>query len=292
MGVDGLGRVGHVWITGANSGVGLAASLALARQGWFITMACRSEKRGQQAVEKVWEAAGQESARLVLCDLASLSSVRQASSTAVSGEESLDVLINNAGTIQARRQVTEDGFELQLAANHLGHFLLTHRLLPRLEKAEETPRIINVTSGAHRIGRMHWDDLQLERGYSPFRAYAQSKLANILFTYELARRLDGRGVANCMHPGAVASNFGVESGGRVAKFVFTAFRPFFLTPAAAAEPLVRLAAGSEGAETGRYFHRAREAASSKASYDEDAARRLWEISAELVGLTEEERRGL
>ncbi len=281
----------HVWITGANSGLGLATSRALALAGWFVSMACRNEERGQRALAEVHRAAGRDSARLVLCDLASLDSVRKATTSLPKSHPTLHALVNNAATIQAKRQETDDGFEMQLGVNHLGHFLLSHRLQPFMDTSgPDQARIVNVTSGAHKIGRIHWNDLQLEQGYGPFRSYAQTKLANILFTYELARRLDGRFHVNCIHPGAIASNFGRESGGALAAFIFTVFRPFFLTAEQAAKPLVQLVDGSKGAVTGKYFSRHKEVRSSPASYDIDAAQRLWSISTDLIDLTDEERR--
>ncbi len=281
----------HVWVTGANSGLGLAASKALTKAGWFVSMVCRSEQRGKQALAEVQGGAGADSARLVLCDLGSLKSVRRAAELVPEEHPTIHALVNNAGTIQTQRRVTDDGFEMQLAVNHLGHFLLTHLLLPHMAgTAAYRPQIVNVTSGAHKIGSIHWDDLQLEEKYGAFRAYSQSKLANILFTYELDRRLAGEFAVNCLHPGAVATNFGRESGGGLAAFIFTAFRPLFLTPERAALPLVNLVNQNEGAVSGKYFNKHKIERSAAASYDQETAQRLWKISEQMVGLTASERR--
>jgi NAD(P)-dependent dehydrogenase (short-subunit alcohol dehydrogenase family) len=196
--------------------------------------------------------------------------------------DSLDVLINNAGIISPRRLETEDGFELQLGVNHLGHFLLTDLLLDLLKGARG--RIVVVASGAHRIGRIRWDDLQLKKGYSAFGAYAQSKLANVLFASELSRRLEGSGaVANSLHPGAVATSMGVNRETGFGGFATGILKPFFLTPEKGADTAVYLATSAEvEGLSGKYFYRRRESEPSRRAQDAEAARRLWDVSWELT----------
>lgn len=187
-------------VTGANSGMGLATSVALARQGIHVIMLCRHEARGRRALEEAVRRSGSNRIGLMLCDLGSLRSIR-ACAAALLNYPALDGLINNAGVVSLRRQTTSDGFEQNIGVNHLGHFLLTNLLLGALRRAPQG-RIINVSSGAHKIGRIHFDDLHLTRGYNAVTAYAQSKLANLLFTSALARRLEGTKVtANSLHPG-------------------------------------------------------------------------------------------
>ena len=282
----------HVFVTGANSGLGFAASMALAQRGWYVHMACRNEEKGRTAAALVNERFGSGSAAFVRCDLASFSSIRQAVKPLSQGNVKLTALVNNAGIISYRRETTADGLELQLGVNHLGHFLLTHLLLPQMEwEGTVRPRILTVTSGAHKIGRIHWQDLQLEQRYSAFRSYSQSKLANILFTYELSRRLGDRAFVNCVHPGAVASNFGKDTGGVVAAFIFKAFARFFLSPDQAAEALTALIDENRGEVTGKYFDKKTPKPSSQRSYDNETAQRLWQESEALVQLREDERLG-
>jgi NAD(P)-dependent dehydrogenase (short-subunit alcohol dehydrogenase family) len=212
-------------------------------------------------------------------------SVREFAAEFIAGHPRLDVLVNNAGAVNMGRSVTADGFETTFGVNHLGYFLVTDLLLETL-KASAPARIVNVSSDAHVGARMNFDDLQSER-YSGMRAYGQSKLANVLFTYELARRLEGTGVTvNALHPGVVMTGFGRNNAGPFG-FLFAAFhtlgRPFLLTAAQGAETSVHLASSPEvEGVTGRYFVRKRATASSPASRDDEAALRLWQISEELT----------
>lgn len=280
----------HVFITGANSGLGFAASMALAQRGWYIHMACRNEEKGKVAAASVNKRFGPGSAAFVHCDLVSFSSIRRAVESFSQGDIKLVAVVNNAGIITYHRQTTDHGLELQLGVNHLGHFLLTHLLLPQMDwEGAHRPRVLTVTSGAHKIGQIHWNDLQLEEKYSAFRSYAQSKLANILFTYELAQRLRDKAFINCIHPGAVASNFGKNAGGVVREFFFTAFGRFFLSPDQAAEAVTALIDESQGEVTGKYFNKKVSKPSSKRSYDKEAALRLWEESEKMVQLGDGER---
>ncbi len=275
-------------VTGANSGMGLATSVALARSGFKVFMLCRDEGRGRAALEAARAASASPPGgnapefELALCDLSSLAGIRLFAADLRSKLDSLDVLVNNAGLISPKRRETEDGFELQLGVNHLGHFLLTDLLLDLVKEARG--RIVVVASGAHRIGRIHWEDLQLKRGYTAFGAYAQSKLANVLFARELSRRLEGSGaVANSLHPGAVATSMGVDRKTGFGGFATGVLKPFFLSPELGADTAVYLATSSEAAGlSGRYFYRRREAVPSKRARDDEAALRLWDISRELT----------
>jgi NAD(P)-dependent dehydrogenase (short-subunit alcohol dehydrogenase family) len=222
---------------------------------------------------------------LVTADLASRGSIREAAHELRRRYPHLHVLINNAGLITRRRELTSDGLELQFAVNHLAYFLLTNLLLDQL-KAGAPSRIINVSSAAHIGARLDFDDLQGERGYDGNRAYSQTKLANILFTYELARRLQGTGVtANCLHPGVIGTRLlsdymGVPLAGRALA------RTFGASPEKGAETSIYLATSLDGETvTGKYFEAKRERRSSRESYDEAAARRLWEVSERLTGLS-------
>jgi NAD(P)-dependent dehydrogenase (short-subunit alcohol dehydrogenase family) len=275
-------------VTGANSGMGSATAVALARQGFRVIMLCRDEKRGGAALAAARAAAstgmagGRTELELAICDLGRAASVRRFAAELHSKIGSLDVLVNNAGVISPKRLETEDGFELQLGVNHLGHFLLTNLLLDLVVKAKG--RIVVVASGAHKIGRIHWDDLQLQKGYSAFGSYGQSKLANVLFARELSKRLMGTGVVvNSLHPGAVATSLGVNRRTGFGGFVTGILKPFFLTPEQGADTAIYLATSPEAAGvSGRYFYRRKSAKASTRAEDDEAAARLWKVSEELT----------
>jgi NAD(P)-dependent dehydrogenase (short-subunit alcohol dehydrogenase family) len=277
-------------VTGASSGIGKATSVALARAGFRVVMLCRCEGRGRAALEEARLAAsaggGEGELELALCDLASAASVRRFAAgfaARPAGEAcALDVLVLNAGVVSARRRETEDGFELQLGVNHLGHFLLASLLQGAVKAARG--RIVVVASGAHRVGRIHWEDLQLRRGYTAAGAYAQSKLANVLFARELARRLAGTGVAvGCLHPGAVATSLGVNRDTGFGKLLTGLLKPFFLSPEEGADTAVYLALSPEAAgAAGEYYYRRKPVRPSARARDDDAAARLWELSERLV----------
>lgn len=271
-------------ITGANSGIGKVTALELARQGATVVMVCRNTAKGTAAQSEIRAASGNTAVDLLLADLSSLASVRELAEAFQQRYPRLDVLINNAGIYRGRYTETSDGFEQTFAVNHLAPFLLTN-LLRELLIASAPARIITVSSEGHRWARMDFNDLHGKRGYNGMRAYTQSKLANILFTYELARQLAGTGVtANCLHPGGVATNFATEEAGLFG-IIFRLMRPVLRTPEQGAATSVYLATAPTIADvTGTYFRNQRPARSSRTSYDQDTWQRLWLVSAELVGL--------
>jgi NAD(P)-dependent dehydrogenase (short-subunit alcohol dehydrogenase family) len=273
-----------VLVTGATSGIGEATTVGLARLGARVGITARNEAKGQTAAEQIRRQAPGADIQLFVCDFASQASIRALAADVDRRFDRLHVLVNNAGAVHQKRELSADGLELTFAVNHLGYFLLTNLLLPKL-RASAPARIVSTASAAHRMGRLRWDDLQAERGYRALRVYGTSKLANILFTRELARRLEGTGVtANCFHPGVVASGFGRNDGGLFALGVRIA-AAFMRTPEQAAETAIWLAASPEVAGvSGKYFtdrHEARPSAA--ASNDADAAK-LWDVSAKLAGL--------
>jgi NAD(P)-dependent dehydrogenase (short-subunit alcohol dehydrogenase family) len=272
-------------VTGANAGIGRETTLALARQGATVVMVCRSKSKGEAAQAELQAASQNPHIDLILADFASLAAVRQAAATFQERYNRLDVLVNNAGLYLGERLVSADGYEMTFAVNHLAPFLLTNLLLDTL-RASAPARVVTVSSGAHFGGRIRFNDLNATRGYQGFRVYADSKLANILFTTELARRLEGSGVtANCLHPGAVASNFALDTGGFFGQ-IFKLARPFMLTSEQGARTSIYLASSPEVANvSGVYFDKCKPAHTSTQANDAAAARRLWEVSAQMVGLS-------
>jgi NAD(P)-dependent dehydrogenase (short-subunit alcohol dehydrogenase family) len=246
-------------------------------------MVCRRREDGEKVSREI-STRGAAVPDIVTADLSSQASIREAAAHLKARYPRLHVLINNAGVIPRMREVTVDGLEMQFAVNHLAYFLLTNLLLPELV-AGTPSRIINVSSGAHTHATMDFDDLQAKQGYNPKLVYSRSKLANILFTYELSRRLGGtRVTANCLNPGVVATKMLADYTG--VPVVGALARTFGATPAQGAETSIYLAVSPEVERaTGKYFERKREIASSRESYDEAAARRLWEVSERLTGLS-------
>ena len=275
-------------VTGASSGIGRATALGLAARGAKVVLICRSESRSESRSAAVLEEirrTGTGRATLLVADLASQRQVRAVAAAYRERFDRLDVLVNNAGIAGARsRQVTEDGLERTIAVNHLAPFLLTSLLLDRL-RASAPARVVTVSSAAHRFYPIDLDDLQGERRYSSFGAYCRSKRANVLFTHELARRLERRGVtANCLHPGVVATGM-FRDMPRWLRVVLG--RPFLRTPEQGADPVLHLATAPDLADvTGCYFVRRRPARPSRASRDADAARRLWAASEALTAAGE------
>ena len=268
-------------VTGANSGIGRVTALALARLGAQVVLVCRDRARGEAAMAEIKQATGSRNVELMLCDLSSQADIRRFADKFKTTHARLDVLVNNAGVYLRKRTTTVDGLEATFAVNHLGYFLLTTLLLDLLKRSAPA-RVVNVSSGAHASGHINFDDLQGERAYSGVKAYCHSKLANILFTRELARRLAGTGVtANCLHPGAVAT--GIFRA--LPKPVEALIKLVTLSPEKGAQTSVYLASSPKvEAVTGKYFVRRVEATPSAEARDDEVARRLWDESARLTGL--------
>jgi NAD(P)-dependent dehydrogenase (short-subunit alcohol dehydrogenase family) len=273
-------------VTGANSGIGKATAQGLAQMGATIVMVCRDQTKGEKAQNEIKAKSGNAAVDLLLADLSSQESIRQLVEKFQRHYEQLHVLINNAGSVHLSRRETVDGLEMTFAVNYLAPFLLTNLLLDKL-KASAPSRIVNVSSESHQSGYMKMDDLQLETNYRFMRAYGQSKLALVLFTYELARKLQGTGVtANCLHPGFVATNIGQSGigyvGRSIVKLIFTSLG---LSPEEGAKTSIYLASSPdvEGV-TGKYFVKSIPIRSASISYDESLQRQLWDESAKLVNL--------
>ena len=270
-------------VTGANSGMGMATVRALSDMGAKVIMLCRSEKRGTEALEKL-SSEKYRDLELILCDLGNYDSIRAFANIVRRGYDHIDILVNNAGFISLDRQETGEGLERQFGINHIGHFLLTMSLLDLMG---EGGRIVNVASGAHKTGKIHFDDINLTKGFNVIKAYSQSKLANVLFTRELARRVKDRGITvNCCHPGAVATNIGIDRDTGFGKTVTRLLKPFFQTPEQGARTAIFLVSDDSVSDvTGEYFYKCRIAKSSKRSKDMELAKKLFEFSDELVGVT-------
>lgn len=273
-------------ITGASSGVGRATAIGLARFGATLVLVCRYRARGEETVAAIRDTTGNPAVTLMMADLSSQQSIRALAREFLATGQPLHVLVNNAGVVNLHRTLTVDGIESTFAVNHLAYFLLTQLLLDRLKEAAPA-RILNVASHAHRFSGMNVDDLEAARRYRAMRVYGQSKLANILFSYELARRLDGMGVTvNCLHPGAVASGLG-KNNGAWARALVGLLRPFFRTPEQGAATSIYLASSPDLEKvTGKYFADCKETRSSAVSYDTAVAGRLWEISTRMTGAGE------
>jgi len=265
-------------VTGANSGIGKVTAKDLAAGGATVIMACRNRDKGEAARGEIVRETRNENVDLMIADFSDLSQIRRLAAEVKAKYPRLHVLVNNAGSHYSKRTVTVDGYEATFAVNHLGYFLLTVELLDLL-KSTAFARVVNVSSEAHRSARINLDNLNLENGYSGWKAYGKSKLANVLFTYELARRLKGTGVtANCMHPGVVGTNLFNHVGGLAGKIV-RLFTPFMRTPEKGADTVIWLASSPEvEGITGKYFVDRKEQTTNPQSYDTAVAARLWEIS--------------
>ena len=272
-------------VTGATAGIGKETAAALAAAGARVAIVGRTRDKGERALAEIRQRSGGD-VDLFVADLGSQRAVRALAARLTAALPRVDVLVNNAGLILDQRVLTEDGLETTFAVNHIGYFLLSRLLEPKL-CASAPARIVNIASGAHRGATIRFDDLVGARAYDGWRAYAQSKLANIVFTYELARRLAGTGVtANCLHPGAVATNF-ANAGPALIRLAVRIGRPFLKSPARGAATAIYLASSPEvEGVSGKYFVNRREARSSDESYDPEVAARLWKVSEELTAASD------
>jgi NAD(P)-dependent dehydrogenase (short-subunit alcohol dehydrogenase family) len=275
-----------VVITGATSGIGEVAALTLAKMGARIVAVARSRQRGEATLAQLRSSAPGIAHAIHFADLSRLNEMKRVAVQIADQESRIDVLINNAGAIFATRQLTEDGLERTFALNHMAYFVVTAGLRERL-LASGPSRIINTASAAHLGANLDFDDLQSAKSYIAMKTYGRSKLCNILFTRELARRLRGSGVTtNCLHPGFVATRFGDQSGGLISRFVWLA-KFFAMSPTKGARTIVYLASSPEVAEaTGQYFYRCLPTTPSSLAQDDVAALELWHRSAALAGMSE------
>jgi NAD(P)-dependent dehydrogenase (short-subunit alcohol dehydrogenase family) len=271
-----------VVITGATSGIGEVAALNLAEKGARIVFIARDKKRADVLLGKF---PGGAPHAYHLADLSTIESVKRVGAAIAEAVPKIDVLMNNAGAIFAKRSLTADGLEMTFAVNHMAYFVLTHALLGNVKAAAPGARIISTSSQMHASGRLDFDDLQVKRGYTAWDAYANSKLANVLFTRALAKRLEGSGVtANCLHPGFVNTRFGDLSGGAVAPALKLA-KLSAIPPARGAETMIWLASSPDAAQyNGRYFDRSKPVTPGAQAQDDAAAERLWIESMRLAGL--------
>jgi NAD(P)-dependent dehydrogenase (short-subunit alcohol dehydrogenase family) len=263
-----------ILITGATDGIGLAAAVEFTRMGHHVIVHGRSATRAEQAVRTIKRETKNQNVDFVLADFASLAHVRDMAKRVNEKYERLDLLINNAGVIMKKRVITEDRFEMTFQVNHLAHFLLTNLVLDLVRRSAPA-RIVTVASGTHRSGRIEWDSLNGEDSFDSYNAYATSKLANVLFAFELAARLEGSGVtSNALHPGVINT-----------KLLRAGFSPFGANAAHGAEGLVYLATAPQlGGVTGKYFDRMKETTAAPAAHDRALRKKLWQVSADLVGL--------
>ena len=273
-----------VLVTGATGGIGKATAFGLARMGARIAVVGRDRDRTHQAARDI-QAGGEAAVEIFVADLASLAQVRRLAEEVMNRLPGIDVLINNVGGYWHTRHVTVDGLEHTFALNHLAPFLLTGLLLEQM-KVTDGARIVNVASQAQSQGRIDFSDLQGERSYSGAKAYNQSKLANVMFTYELARRLQGGSVTvNALHPGVVSTGFGNEDPGLVQRWMVPLIRPFMKDPQQGANTSIHVASSPDlHRVTGRYFVDSKPKRTSRLSYDSAASARLWHLSADLVSL--------
>jgi retinol dehydrogenase 14 len=273
-----------VLVTGATGGIGKATAVGLAQMGAHLAIVGRDPERTEQAARDIL-AAGGSPVETFVADLSSQAQVRRLADEIRARLPRLDVLVNNVGGYWSTRHLTADGLERTFALNHLAPYLLTRLLLAHLQRTDAA-RVVTVASNAHAQGRIDFEDLQAEHSYSGARAYNQSKLANVMFTYELAQRLQGGSVtANALHPGVVSTGFGAEDPGQVQRWLVPFIRPLMKDPRRGAATSIHVAVSPDlDRVTGRYFASKRATRSSRASYDPTTTRRLWDVSADLAGL--------
>lgn len=271
-------------ITGFTSGIGKATAFGLAEKGTELILICRDKAMGEEVIKEIKIKTGNSNLNLYVCDLSLQKDIRRVVSEIKAHHPVIDVMINNAGGINGTRELTEDGNEITFAVNHLAYFMLTLLLLDNV-KTSSYARIINVASDAHQFSKLDFDDLNSKNSYNPMKVYGTTKLANIMFTYELARRLAGTEISvNCMHPGGVNTNFGKNMKGIAGAY----FRlsPFSRKPEKGAETVIWLASTPdvEGV-SGKYFMDKKEKKSNSFSYDKDEQKKLWEESEKMTGIT-------
>ena len=274
-------------VTGANSGIGKETVRAFARQGAYVVMVCRNEERAHKAKQELITDTGHNGLEVMLADLAIQHDVRELSQKITQKFDKVDVLVNNAGIIADDREETPEGIEKTLAINHLAPFLMTNLLLDHLKRAPDA-RVVNVSSEVHRMGANSFDidDLQLKKNYSPTKAYGISKLCNIMFTHELAKRTEGSSITTySLHPGVVRTQL-AENASWMMKLFYWSGSPFMRSPKSGAETTIHLAAADDvKSQNGRYFRNKKESDPASIAYDDDLTEQLWEKSAKLTGLT-------
>ncbi|KAM4572377.1 retinol dehydrogenase 13-like [Odontesthes bonariensis] len=279
-----------ILITGANTGIGKETAVDLAKRGARIILACRDMDRANKAAQDVRKRSGNDNVIVKKLDLASLESVRHFAKDILANEQRLDVLINNAGVMSCPQWKTEDGFEMQFGVNHLGHFLLTNCLLDLIKKSAPS-RIVNVSSLAHERGQIYFDDINQEKDYRPWKSYAQSKLANVLFTRELSKRLQGTGVATySLHPGIIRTELGRHFWPNIPlwkRVVYTPLSFLIKSPKEGAQTTIYCAVDENlQNESGLYYSDCAPKATAPQALDDEAAKKLWDLSASMVGLTQ------
>lgn len=271
-------------VTGANSGMGKIIATELAKKQATLIMVCRTREKPNVALNEVQGKSKNPNIDLMTTDLSSQEQIRELANKIKEKYPKIDILINNAGCMSFGYNETEDKIERTFATNHLAYFLLTNLLLPNILKSEE-PRIINVSSEASKTAKINFNDLNLKNDYSTFKAYAQSKLANIIFTYELARKLENKATVNCVHPGNVPNTKLGQGSNIYKKFIETLPEHLILTPEEGADTTIWLASSTELKNTtGKYFYKRKQIKSNPISYEEETAKKLWEISEKMTNL--------